>query len=61
MSINFKKAVAEDLPAIAELANRIWRKHYPDIITVEQIEYMLKNMYSPVNLLQQMNEGHQYT
>ncbi|MGQ0829374.1 MAG: GNAT family N-acetyltransferase [Bacteroidota bacterium] len=61
MNIIYKKAVATDIPVIAGLADRIWRKHYPDIITREQIDYMLKNMYSPANLLQQMNEGHKYT
>lgn len=61
MNLNYKKAVANDISVIAGLADRIWRKHYPDIITVEQIEYMLKNMYSPATLLQQMNEGHKYT
>ena len=61
MNLKYKKAVADDIPVIAGLADRIWRKHYPDIITVEQIEYMLKNMYSSANLLKQMNEGHEYT
>ncbi len=35
------------LPALAELAGVIWRQHYPDIISLEQIEYMLARMYSP--------------
>ena len=61
MNLNFKKATKEDIPVIFQLADRIWRKYYPDIISVEQIEYMLKNMYSSENLLKQLNEGHEYT
>jgi ribosomal protein S18 acetylase RimI-like enzyme len=39
-------AAEQDLPAVAALAQRIWRECYPGIITVEQIEYMLAMMYS---------------
>jgi ribosomal protein S18 acetylase RimI-like enzyme len=39
-------ATDSDLPAVAELARIIWRKHYPGIITPEQIEYMLEHGYS---------------
>jgi ribosomal protein S18 acetylase RimI-like enzyme len=39
-------AVERDLPVVAELAQFIWRRHYPGIITVEQIEYMLARGYS---------------
>jgi ribosomal protein S18 acetylase RimI-like enzyme len=39
-------AAEKDLPAIAALAQRIWRECYPGIITEEQIEYMLARMYS---------------
>jgi len=39
-------AVERDLPVVAELAQVIWRRHYPGIITVEQIEYMLARGYS---------------
>lgn len=30
-----------DIPAVGALAERIWRAHYPGIISHEQIEYML--------------------
>jgi ribosomal protein S18 acetylase RimI-like enzyme len=39
-------ATDADLSAVAELAGVIWRKHYPGIITPEQIEYMLALGYS---------------
>ncbi|HEV3239094.1 MAG TPA: GNAT family N-acetyltransferase [Casimicrobiaceae bacterium] len=39
-------ATDRDLSAVAELAGVIWRKHYPGIITPEQIEYMLARGYA---------------
>ncbi len=39
-------ATEADLPAIAKLADVIWRACYPNIITTEQIDYMLVRMYS---------------
>ncbi len=39
--------VGEDhLPALVELAGVIWRQHYPNIISPEQIDYMLGKMYA---------------
>ena len=35
----------EDVPALASLAREIWRAHYPGIISVAQIEYMLAERY----------------
>jgi diamine N-acetyltransferase len=39
-------ATEEHLPALVELAGAIWRQHYPGIISLAQIEYMLARMYS---------------
>lgn len=46
-----------DIPVIRELAGRIWRAHYPGIITPEQIEYMLARMYAPGTLRVDMDAG----
>lgn len=35
-----------EIAALAALARDIWRAHYPDIISVAQIEYMLDERYS---------------
>jgi GNAT superfamily N-acetyltransferase len=43
-------ATAGDLPAVQALARRIWRSHYPGIITSEQIEYMLERGYDTSTL-----------
>ncbi len=61
MNLTFKQAGPEDTKLIAQLADKIWRKHYIDIITIDQIEYMLQNMYSADSLKKQMKEGQVFT
>jgi ribosomal protein S18 acetylase RimI-like enzyme len=39
-------AAAGDLPLIARLAHEIWHRHYPGIIPIAQIDYMLAHGYS---------------
>ncbi|MBL7923852.1 MAG: GNAT family N-acetyltransferase [Bacteroidia bacterium] len=56
--MEIKAAVKADIPLIHTLAEKIWKLHYPGIITMEQIEYMLEKMYSPQALEAQMTEGH---
>ncbi len=46
MNARVVAATEEDLAAISRLAAGIWRAHYPGIISVEQIDYMLSKMYS---------------
>jgi ribosomal protein S18 acetylase RimI-like enzyme len=36
-----------DVDALIALARAIWYQHYPDIVSVEQIEYMLDQRYHP--------------
>ncbi len=43
-----------DIGALIELAGVIWRHHYPDMVSVEQIEYMLARRYTPALLRAQM-------
>jgi diamine N-acetyltransferase len=52
-----RRATSADLPAISALAGRIWRAHYPSIISVEQIEYMLGWMYSLPQLQADVQRG----
>jgi len=61
MNFSFKVATYNDIPVIAMLADKIWRVHYISIISLEQIEYMLKKMYSPDSLKRQMIEGHVFS
>jgi diamine N-acetyltransferase len=53
-------ASEEHLPAIADLARRIWHECYPTIITREQIEYMLTRMYSVETLEAELRSGIHY-
>jgi ribosomal protein S18 acetylase RimI-like enzyme len=61
MNLAFRKATKEDVNIVAQMADSIWKEHYIDIISIAQIDYMLKNNYSPESLLQQMNDGHVFT
>ena len=44
------KATIENITLIKEIAEKSWRKHYPGILSNEQIEYMLEQMYSETEL-----------
>jgi diamine N-acetyltransferase len=39
-------ARVEDIPEVQRLANDVWRRHYPGIISDAQIDYMLATGYS---------------
>jgi ribosomal protein S18 acetylase RimI-like enzyme len=41
-----RAAGASDIPVVQALARDIWHRHYPGIISHEQIEYMLAHGYS---------------
>ena len=47
----------EDIPDLLRLARDIWYAHYPSIITVEQIEYMLEQRYRPEIIRNQLASG----
>ena len=55
-----KPAAEKDIPVIHEMASEIWHAYYPEIISVEQISYMLEKMYSESSLIKQMKEGHRF-
>lgn len=48
------------IAAIHKLAHQIWPSAFAQILTSEQIEYMLNWMYSPKSLQKQMEKGHQF-
>ena len=48
---------AGDIAAVIELAGVIWRRHYPGIISPQQIDYMLAQRYTPAIILAQMQSG----
>ncbi len=60
-AITFRTARVDDIPAIQDLASRIWREHYPGIITHEQIDYMLGKMYAADVIRDEItNQGYRY-
>jgi len=46
-----------DIPPVCSLAREIWLQHYPGIITVKQIEYMLAQRYSSDIIGMQLHTG----
>lgn len=58
--MEIRKATPSDTGTIAALAEKIWMQYYPEIITVEQIRYMLDKMYSAPALQQQISEGQDF-
>ena len=58
--IYLRKANEEDLPIIKRLAEQTWPTAYGDIISQEQIDFMLEKMYSKGELLEQMLQGHHF-
>ncbi|WP_111309493.1 GNAT family N-acetyltransferase [Confluentibacter sediminis] len=46
-----------DFESISKLARIIWYEHYPSIISIEQIEYMLKKFNSANAIEEQVADG----
>jgi GNAT superfamily N-acetyltransferase len=59
--INIYKVGLEAIPTIERLSGEIWRKVYPAIVPLGQIEYLLNEWHSPQALTDQMTkQGHQF-
>lgn len=56
MTVSLQLAAEQDIPLIRELAHRIWWAHYPDVISPDQIAYMLEQGYSETALRQQISD-----
>ena len=55
------KAGTYDIPVVVSLADRIWPATYRDILSTEQIAYMMQLFYLPASLRSQMEDkGHQF-
>lgn len=55
-----RKAAETDLLTIHEMAQVVFRHTYREILSPEQMEYMMDMMYSLPNLRKQLEEGHHY-
>lgn len=54
-----RKATINDIPAIRQMADVAFRKTYKEILSKDQMEYMMDWMYSEKSLFEQMTQkGH---
>ncbi|HVI47713.1 MAG TPA: GNAT family N-acetyltransferase [Chitinophaga sp.] len=53
-----KSTSVADIPVIQALSEKIWPSTYQNILTPEQLDYMLDMMYSAEALTRQMTEEH---
>jgi ribosomal protein S18 acetylase RimI-like enzyme len=49
-----------EIEIIQSLIQRIWKPTYREILSEEQMDYMLGRMYDPLTLRSQMDEGHHF-
>lgn len=56
-SLFFRNATEDDIPLIEHLARHIWFAHYPGIISIEQIEYMLPRMYGTDVIAEELRDA----
>jgi diamine N-acetyltransferase len=57
MTLRLHRASKSELQSIRRMAERIWLAHYPEIIGMEQTQYMLEQMYSIEKLGEQQAAG----
>ncbi|MEZ4798698.1 MAG: GNAT family N-acetyltransferase [Flavobacteriales bacterium] len=55
-NFKFRFANTSDIPLIQELNLQVWPQTYREILSEEQINYMLEMMYSEASLKRQMEE-----
>lgn len=58
--MDIRLATEHELPILESLAREIWPHTYADIITKEQMDFMLNWMYSSETLVAQQQAGHEF-
>jgi diamine N-acetyltransferase len=58
--VSLKKIPLEELPLVRKLALTIWPPTYKDILTAEQMNYMLEKSYSLKALKDQSKDGNEF-
>jgi len=58
--MKIRLATKQDIPAIRHIAHETWPVAYAQIITKEQLDYMLALIYSNQALEEQFNNGHYF-
>jgi RsiW-degrading membrane proteinase PrsW (M82 family)/ribosomal protein S18 acetylase RimI-like enzyme len=59
-SMTIRGATPGDIPLIRDLTYKIWPQTYSSILSKEQIDYMLNQMYSESALQQQMQQNNEF-
>jgi RsiW-degrading membrane proteinase PrsW (M82 family)/ribosomal protein S18 acetylase RimI-like enzyme len=59
-TLSLRKASDTDVLLIRELSLQVWPQTYAGILTAEQIQYMLHEMYSEAALHKQMKDNHHF-
>jgi len=59
-NITIRKATTEDISVIQQLAHATWPDTFKEILSGEQIKYMLELIYSKTSLKKQLAEGHNF-
>jgi diamine N-acetyltransferase len=58
--IDIRKVGTEAVSIIQNLANITWPVAYGDILSPQELDYMMELMYSKASLQKQMEKGHQF-
>ncbi|MBV9963820.1 MAG: GNAT family N-acetyltransferase [Parafilimonas sp.] len=58
--IKIREAAVNDISTIHQLAHEIWPTTYSEILSNDQLQYMLELIYSQSSLQKQFNEGHHF-
>jgi len=59
-SLVIRKATLADINDIRRIANATWPSAYGELLSKEQLDYMLGLMYSEISLQEQLDKGHQF-
>lgn len=57
---NIRQIDASEVEEVTKLAHLIWPHTFREILTPEQLQFMLKWMYNPEALASQIESGHQF-
>lgn len=60
MAINILQATAAHIDTICEIAEKTWWPAYRDILSAEQIRYMLDTIYARENIYKQLESASQF-
>jgi len=58
--LNIRKAYEADIPLIRDLSLKVWPQTYSTILSADQVDYMMKMMYSESALREQMKEKNEF-